>query len=327
MKNKLNIIITSISLVLLTSCQLGGFKSPNEIEHAANDLKTPTNLTYNEKTRCFKWNPVEHADSYEVRIGGETFTTPVNSYYYLPSDFTVYVGIKALSQTNSSYYHSNVKIFTYDFDKSVISESTVSIFLRKLTEDNIVSVNGLYISDGYLYAVTNVYVAPSSKYTNVSEKVTTEFVKIYKIGFNEPIETLSQVLSLDVTKVTYRQAKYEAAEYDSAYYFINSSEYVGQMEEYRQMGYNFEIVSSIVKYDGYGEYTIYGTYRLEKNGSIKYIYSTLDCTILNSGMSEKASYTTALQNIESRNVQESDFYVLEGDLQRWANNIYTNRNS
>ena len=53
MKNKLNIIITSISLVLLTSCQLGGFKSPNEIEHVANDLKTPTNLTYNEKTRCF----------------------------------------------------------------------------------------------------------------------------------------------------------------------------------------------------------------------------------------------------------------------------------
>ena len=44
-------------------------------------------------------------------------------------------------------------------------------------------------------------------------------------------------------------------------------------------------------------------------------------------MSEKASYTTALQNIESRNVQESDFYVLEGDLQKWANIIYTNRNS
>lgn len=134
-------------------------------------------------------------------------------------------------------------------------------------------------------------------------------------------------MSLNVNKVTYRQTKNEASEYDSAYYFINSSEYVGQMEEYRQMGYNFEIVSSIVKYDGYGEYTIYGTYRLEKNGSIKYIYSTLDCTILNSDMSEKESYTTALQNIESRNVQELDFYVLEGDLQKWANIIYTNRNS
>lgn len=327
MKNKLNIIITSLSLVLLTSCQLGGFKNPNEIGQTVNPLKAPTDLKYNDKTRCFEWDFVNHADSYEIIIDGEKIITQDNSYYYLPSDFTVNVGIKALSKTNSTYCSSNVKIFTFNFDKSEISELTVSIFLRKITEDNIIHVNGLYISDGYLNAVTNVYVAPSSNYTKVSKKETTKFVKTYKIGFNESIETLSQALSLDADSVTYSQTKYEAAEYNSAYYFINSSEYVGQMEEYKQMGYNFEIVSSIVKYGGYGEYTIYGTYRLEKNGSIKYIYSTLDCTILNSGMSEEASYTTALQNIESRSVQESDFYVLEGDLQRWANIIYTNNNS
>ena len=87
------------------------------------------------------------------------------------------------------------------------------------------------------------------------------------------------------------------------------------MEELRQQGYNFEVVSQQVgkNSDDNSDFFIFATYKAINGVEIKYVNSTYQVGIPNISPNEKTNYTTRLENVEDRILRESYFKILSGD--------------
>lgn len=289
---------------------IGGGNNPsNPPTHER--LSQVTNVSFDEKTNTLSWNEVEHANMYKVDVNGKQKQVETNYYVYMPVDKVSDMKVQAIDTTGVYESSKWSDIFTYTIPDNAISTQSVFAFVNKLDRNSeLVNIASLFINNNMLYSKCHVI------NSNGKDKVMS-----YETSFDRKINSLQEAMNAKVLG-TDKISEYDYSRYKSAEYFLKSNSYVGQMEEYRKQGYDFEIVSSEVADRGTRNFTIYGTYRLTKGDEVKYLESSIGCGILDSNASKSASYTTKLQDISNRNVREIESHEFTGDFYDWANLTY-----
>ena len=108
---------------------------------------------------------------------------------------------------------------------------------------------------------------------------------------------------------------YEVVGYNSADYLLQSNSFVGQMEEYRQQGYTFEVISqNVAKVDERNKaFFVYATYKLTKGDEVKYMNNKMTVAVNEESPNEIENYTKQVANPEDRLLREEFCHELEGD--------------
>ena len=289
---------------------IGGGNNPsNPPTHER--LSQVTNVAFDEKTNTLSWNEVEHANMYKVDINGKQKQVETNYYVYMPVDKVSDMKVQAIDTTGVYESSKWSDTFTYTISDNTISTQSVFAFVNKLDRNSeLVNIASLYIKNGELFSACHII-----------DYAGKDKVVLYEITFENPVKSIEEAMNLKIVSTDIVNI-YTYSNYKSADYFLKSNSYVGQMEEYRKQGYDFEVVSSEVADKGDRAFTIYGTYKLTKDDEVKYLECSVDCGILDSNASKSASYTTKLQDISNRNVREIESHELTGDFYDWANLTY-----
>lgn len=288
---------------------IGGGNNPsNPPTHER--LSQVTNVSFDEKTNTLSWNEVEHANMYKVDVNGKQKQVETNYYVYMPVDKVSDMKVQAIDTTGVYESSKWSDTFTYTIPDNTISTQSVFAFVNKLDRSSeLVNIAGMYIENGKLFSKCHII-------DNNKDKVV-----VYRTLFDTQVNTLEDAMKTKAISTSI-VGKYDYSSYESAKYFLKSNSYVGQMEEYRQQGYDFEVVSSEVADQGVDGLTMYGTYRLTKDDDIKYIANTIEVAFYNPSTSKAVNYTTKLQNANEVNAGELDFHELTGDFYDWANLTY-----
>ena len=268
-------------------------------------LKAPTNLSYDDETYILSWDIVENADSYNVSINDDDeLVVEDNKVFYVPTNQTTEFKIQALDSTGE-YKNSNWSdSLTYTIPANEVSYASVNAFVSTMLPSNC-----------KLVKLVNISIEDNELLTNAVFERNSE-LKVYELStkYDFTIESLSDVVN-ERAAYTRILDRYDIANYNSAESLIKSNSYVGQMEELRQQGYDFEVVSQQVgtsKEDG-SSFKIYGTYKIFNDEETKYINSIIIVGVYNTSPNEKTNYTTRLENVEDRILRESYFKILSGD--------------
>ena len=287
---------------------IGGGKGPASTHET---LSQVTNLVYDEKTCILSWNEVEHADMYRVDVNGKRSNVETNSYSFMPTKKDSTIKVQAMDSTGVYALSKWSDAFTYTIPDNTISTQSVFAFVNKLdSSSELVNIAGMYIEDGKLFSKCHII--------DYNDK---DKVVVYRTLFDTQVNTLEDAMKTKAISTSIVE-KYDYSSYKSAEYFLKSSSYVGQMEEYRKQGYKFEIVSSEVADQGIDCLAMYGTYRLTKDDEIKYIESTMDFGIYNPSSIKEINYTSKLEKISERNACELSFHELTDGFYDWANLTY-----
>lgn len=267
-------------------------------------LSQVVDIKYDQNDCILSWNEVEHADSYNVSINGEQEVVTDNQIYYVPLAQTSEFKIQALDSTGE-YDPSNwSETLTYTIPANEVSYTSVNAF-----------VSTMLPSDYKLTKLVNISIDDNKLLTNAVFERDSE-LKVYELStqYDFTIESLSDVVK-DKAEYTRILNKYDIANYDSASSLLKSNSYVGQMEEYRQQGYTFKVVSQQVgkTSDNNAVFNIYATYKLTKDDEIKYANSMVTAVINEESSIEKTNYTKRVENPEDRILYEKYFKVLSGD--------------
>lgn len=274
-------------------------------------LSQVTNLVYDEKTCILSWNKVEHADMYRVDVNGKRSDVETNSYSFMPTKKDSTIKVQAMDSTGVYALSKWSDAFTYTIPDNTISTQSVFMFVNKLDRSSeLVNIASMYIEDGKLFSKCHIID------NNDKDKVV-----VYRTLFDTQVNTLEDAMKTKAISTSIVE-KYDYSSYKSAEYFLKSNSYVGQMEEYRKQGYKFDIVSSEVADQGIDCLAMYGTYRLTKDGEVKYIESTMDFGIYNPSSIKKTNYTSKLEKISERNACELGFHELTDGFYDWANLTY-----
>lgn len=286
---------------------LGIFNSNNEYK-----LSKVTNLSYDENTYILSFDAVEEADSYYISINDDDdyFETSENSYFYVAKDPITTFKVQALAEIENedgslSLYKSDwSESLTYTIPANEVSYASVNAF-----------VSTMLPSDYKLTKLINISIDDDRLLTNAVFERDRE-LKVYELSTpcDFTIESLSDVVK-DKAPYTRILNKYDIANYDSASSLVKSNSYVGQMEEYRQQGYTFEVISQQVgktKEDN-TNFKIYATYKMTNGTETKYINNTTVVGVTNPSSTEKANYTTRVENPEDRMLYEEYFKVFSGN--------------
>ena len=268
-------------------------------------LKAPTNLSYDDETYILSWDIVENADSYNVSINDDDeLVVEDNKVFYVPINQTSEFKIKALDSTGEYQSSKWSNSLTYTIKENEISYASVSAFVSTM-------LPGSYS----LKKLVNISIEDNELLTNAVFERNDE-LKVYELStmYDFTIESLS-----DVVKGSAPNARilhyYDIANYNSAESLLKSNSYVGQMEELRQQGYTFEVVSQQVgkTYEDNSVFNIYATYKLTRDSEKIYVNSMITSVIESLSPNEKTNYTTRVENAEDRILYEKYFKVLSGD--------------
>ena len=257
----INVLVGAIALVgvglggFLILNMLGVFETSNQ-----NKPDKAKNLQYDDKNYILSWDAVEEADSYYISINDDDdyFETSENSYFYVVKDSITTFKVQALAEIenedgSTSLYKSDwSETLTYTIPENEVSYASVNSF-----------VSTMMPSDYKLVKLINISIEDNELLTNAVFERSSE-LKVYELSTNYgfTIESLSDVVN-DKAEYTRILDRYDIANYDSANSLLKSNSYVGQMEELRQQGYNFEVVSQQVgKYrNDNSSFQIYATYK------------------------------------------------------------------
>lgn len=309
----IGILVGAIALVgvglggFLVLNMLGAFNSNNEYK-----LRKVTNLSYDENSYILSFDAVEEADSYYISINDDDdyIETNENSYFYVVKDSITTFKVQALAEIenedgSTSLYKSDWSdSLTYTIPENEVSYASVNAF-----------VSTMLPSDYKLTKLVNISIEDNELLTNAVFERDDE-LKVYELrtGYNSQINSLSEAIYIDNVGTEIIDY-YDIANYNSAESLLKSNSYVGQMEELRQQGYNFEVVSQQVgkNSDDNSDFFIFATYKAINGVEIKYVNSTYQVGIPNISANEKSNYTTRLENVEDRILRESYFKILSGD--------------
>lgn len=314
----MKIIKKLISFVLVIILIAGGFVLFTKLNINFNNneeqykLDTVKNISYDDKKYIISWDEVEEADRYYIAINDDDDYIEVtqNSHYYVVKDLITNFKIQAAVEKEDEngfltlYKSEWSKTYTYTIEGNEVTYGSVSAF-----------VSTMLPSDYKLIKFINISIDDNQLLTNAVFERDGE-LKVYELStkYEYTIESLSDVASgnAEYTRIL---DKYDIANYDSANSLLKSNSYVGQMEEYRQQGYKFEVISQQVgtSKDDDSNLFIYGTYKMFNDLETKYINSTIVVGIYNPSSNEKTNYTTRLENPEDRLLYEEYFKVLSGD--------------
>ena len=270
-------------------------------------LKAPTNLSYDDETYILSWDIVENADSYNVSINDDDeLVVEDNKVFYVPINQTSEFKIKALDSTGEYQSSKWSNSLTYTIKENEISYASVSAF-----------VSTMLPGDYNLKKLVNISIDSNENkvYTNAVFERDSE-LKVYELSteYDFAIESLSDIVK-DNAEYTRISNRYDIANYDSANSLLKSNSYVGQMEELRQQGYTFEVVSQQVGKinDRNSEFKLYATYKAGSEQDTKYFNTITTIVIPNTSPNEKTNYTTRVENPEDRILYEEYFKILTDD--------------
>lgn len=316
----MKIIKKLISFVLVIILIAGGFVLFTKLNINFNNneeqykLDTVKNISYDDKKYIISWDEVEEADRYYIAINDDDDYIEVtqNSHYYVVKDLITNFKIQAAVEKEDEngfltlYKSEWSKTYTYTIEGNEVTYGSVSAFVSTMMPSSYKLVKLINIS---------IDSNDNKTYTNAVFKRDGK-LSVYELrtSYNTEINSLKDAIEIE-NAGTRILDYYDIANYDSANSLLKSNSYVGQMEEYRQQGYKFEVVSQQVgkTADLDKSYNIYATYKLTNDKDVKYVNSIVNAVIKNTSPNEKTNYTTRVENAEDRFLYEEYFKVLSGD--------------
>jgi len=257
------------------------------------------NIKYDEIKCKFVWDNHSAAkEGYIIKIDGEEIETITNEYSYIPITDVVEVQVRANGVMIIS--SDNWTSYTYNVPKEGDNLASINVFVNKIISysdlQKIVSIN---IKDNILY--TEAVFSGSTFYK-------------FEQKYEHKLESLEDAMDEEMP-YTYIDDYFKISEYNSAKYLLESNEFVGQLEEYRQSGYEVSILSSQTVNDDHNTqkgdlFYIYATYKLDNGSDIKYVKSNIRCIINNPSTNEQINYTVRLKDPNQRALEEYNFEII-----------------
>lgn len=314
-------VITLVSVVLVVAvCYIlfGGYIADylEKFFPSQDKLPTVTGVTHNVDSNgrfFFSWNTVEGANRYGVIIGkyedGEwqqdsPKAVEENKYYYSADAEKISVKVQAQDSTGEKANSDWCDEYIHEIPLLEITYDSASLF-----------VSSMLPSSYNLLKLVNISIDGNAIRTNAifesNNKI--EMYELYTY-YENGITSLEDCMN---TKPTFVEIvnKYEVLDYNSADYLLQSNSFVGQMEEYRQQGYTFEVISQHVAKTGESNkvFNIYATYKLTKGDEVKYINNKTTVVVNEESPNEKENYTKKVANPDDRYIIEKFCHELVGD--------------
>lgn len=314
-------VITLVSVVLVVAvCYIlfGGYIADylEKFFPSQDKLPTVTGVTHNVDSNgrfFFSWNTVEGANRYGVIIGkyedGEwqqdsPKAVEENKYYYSADAEKISVKVQAQDSTGEKANSDWCDEYIHEIPLLEITYDSASLF-----------VSSMLPSSYNLLKLVNISIDGNAIRTNAifesNNKI--EMYELYTY-YEDGITSLQDCMN---TKPTYAgiEKHYEVVDYNSADYLLQSNSFVGQMEEYRQQGYTFEVISQHVAKTGESNkvFNIYATYKLTRGDEVKYINHRMGVVLNEESPNEIENYTKKVANPEGRILYEEFCHELEGD--------------
>lgn len=314
-------VITLVSVVLVVAvCYIlfGGYIADylEKFFPSQDKLPTVTGVTHNVDSNgqfFFSWNTVEGANRYGVIISkyddgewqqGSPYVVNENECGYSVDAEKIAIKVQAQDSTGEKANSEWSKEYVHEINQQQISYDSANLF-----------VSSMLPSSYNLLKVVNISIDGNVVKTNAifesNNKV--EMYELYTY-YENGITSLEDCMN---TEPTYAgiENHYEVVGYNSADYLLQSNSFVGQMEEYRQQGYTFEVISQHVAKTGNGNqsFIIYGTYKLTKGDEVKYINNKMTVGLKEESPNEQENYTKKVANTEERRLREEFCHELEGD--------------
>lgn len=312
-------VITLVSVVLVVAvCYIlfGGYIADylEKFFPSQDKLPTVTGVTHNVDSNgrfCFSWNTVEGADRYGVIISkyddgewqqGSPYVVNENECGYSVDAEKIAIKVQAQDSTGEKANSEWSKEYVHEINQQQISYDSANLFVSSMLPYKLLKVVNISI-DGNAVRTNAIF--------QRNNKV--EMYELYTY-YENGITSLEDCMN---TKPTFVEIvnKYEVLDYNSADYLLQSNSFVGQMEEYRQQGYTFEVISQHVAKTGESNkvFNIYATYKLTKGDEVKYINNKMTVGLKEESPNEKENYTKKVANPEDRYIIEKFCHELEGD--------------
>lgn len=301
------VVIAIVVLVVVVALM---FKAiPFVLSFFTQTNKTPqlnkvTDVQYNDSNCMLTWSQTENSDGYNVSINGKTQLVTDTQLFFVPTQLTTEFKVQAVDSTGNYTSSDWSETITYTVQQDQVTYASVNAF-----------VGSMLPTDYRLMKVINVSIKDDKVYTTAVYKRDDE-IRVYELRTrNESgLSSLSEAITKENSGTIILDA-YPLANYDSASSLLKSNSYAGKMEEYRQQGYSFEVISQVVAKtkDTNNVFNIYATYKLTKDNEVKYVNSMITAVINEESSNEKTNYTTKLENPEDRILYEESCYELTGD--------------
>ena len=266
-------------------------------------LSTAQDLSFDESTYTLSWSNVKNADGYKIDINGKVVESDTNKCHYVPNTQNTTFKVQATDSTNK-YLHSDWSSeYTYTLTNSQVSVGSVTTFVNGMVHtldvNNVVTV---YPDDNIL-CVTAVF--DNGRFYKIERTYPSEVTSLKDMMENADYGTSGTLHS------------FESKNYNSMDYYLRSDSYKGMLEQYRQQGYTFDVVTSqAYRVDDY-RMGVDSTLKLTSGEDVKYVECSMTCLVEDSA-EESYKYTRALVNLDNSKVRMTSCIELAGDFALFA---------
>ncbi len=280
-------------------------------------LPVVQNVRYEEDNWRFAWDTIERDDcniEYIVSINGEEKNVgSATSCFFTPAEGATEIKVKAIDTFGGVKDSEWSDVCKYAFKESeIINLSTYEY------------INNFIKSFADLKEIVSICLYEGSIYVQlVGERKGTNYLYNVEITYEDTIESLKDAIEKEHTNC-FNTNIGTAVNYDSARYMLESNSLTEQLQSYIDQGYSISVVNAqavqLERYKDGSNYYIYGTYKLEKNGEVKYIQATHKIAILNKTITSE-NFTTNLLSSKNRVITEVSCNELTGDFAVFAENM------
>ena len=266
-------------------------------------LDTVNDVEFDSVHNILSWTKVPKADGYKIDINGEIFETSDVKYYYSPQKDTSFK-VQAVDSTKEYQNSEWSKACLYTVPEDVLSIAKVNSFVASL------------ISSERLTKVVRVCYEGSDICTSA---VFGDKLYQLKTGIKGDFNSLMEAIDLhNKNDIGTRVMEiYDVKDYISMECYLKSDTYVGTIEEYRQLGYDIEVVSSQAYRMSSGAMGADSCLKVSNGSETKYLAVRYKFKSRDTA-NESVKYTTALINIDHDNVYELSCMELSGDFAEYA---------
>ena len=308
MKGKFKLITTIISVIVAVAAVTFGTIKISQISkisggsNSSTILSTPSNVSYNIDNYTLTWKAVSHADSYKVEINGKRYDVDSNKYVYVLQRYETTFKVQAIDSTGGH--------------KTSFWSDEVSYTLSKTGGLSTPLINA-YVTYGMSGVLTKIVsicshnnIVTISAVFNIAGNAKI-FECEYRYDYN--VESLRSVIENDNYNRTRLRNENNSKDFDTAGSYLESYQYHGTLEEYRQNGYTISAVSSQAYEKNNSEIGLDGVYKVTNGTETKYLSIKLEFTLAATA-TESVRYTRGVKNIDASKVYEVYCYELTGDF-------------
>ena len=282
-------------------------ENPPQSQEEKQRLSMVENIEYDYKDGVLRWDKVENADTYKVKIDYGNELTVNKNYltFELENDIT-YFEIQACD-SSQTYYDSQwttpfavTKIKEEESLVDAVNNFAISIAIKGNELDKIISV----MPEGNYLVTTGVYEYDGEKY------LLTDYTDCGK-----PVESLKEALKTeDAYNKTETRADEIAKDYDTeASYMARENGYSESIQRLVDEGYDIKFVTSQAYEIGTGTVGLRGIVKASKYDEAKFYLTDIE-TFVGSITNEEVKYTTAVEQADQDCLYENYFIEITGDF-------------